>query len=142
MAPSHASASRKKYREYVESALGSAAENPLEKLYGGIVLGGERFVRNVLQQLPTGQLEREGVSYRKSLRAGIRTEDVLLRVCTRHGCSPQDLCRREHRPGYGDLSDETADGCNQQGRWRNVWRVDLLGGRENMPALREEDAGR
>ena len=59
----------------------------------------ERFgcVREVLQRLPADQLEREDVSFRKSLQVGSRAENVVQRVCAHHGCSTQDLNKKEHR---------------------------------------------
>jgi hypothetical protein len=87
----------RKYREYVESMLGEEAESPLCKLYGGIVLGGERFIRNVLQNLPSDQLEYEEVSHRKALRSGIRAEDIVRRICNEQGCVPAGLANAENR---------------------------------------------
>nr|WP_320048346.1 transposase [uncultured Desulfuromonas sp.] len=86
-----------KYREYVESALDQETVSPLEKLYGGFVLGRERFVREILQRLSADQVEREDVSYRKSLQVGHRVEDIIQRVCAHHVCSPQDLNKKEYR---------------------------------------------
>jgi hypothetical protein len=85
------------YRDYVESALGDEAKSPLVKLYGGIVLGSENFVRAVLQKLPAAQLASEEVSYRKALRSEVRAEDIIQQVCARWDCTPQDLARREYR---------------------------------------------
>ncbi len=55
------------------------------------------IVREILQKLTADQVEREDVSYRKSLQVGNRVEDIIQRVCAHHGCIPQDLNKKEHR---------------------------------------------
>ncbi len=38
----------KHYRQFVESALDVEIENPLSKLYGGVILGGTQFIKMLL----------------------------------------------------------------------------------------------
>jgi len=87
----------RKYRDYVESGLGDQEPSPLEKLYGGIVLGRARFVREVLRGLSDQQLENDEVSYRKALQSGEDAEAIIQRICVARGCAPQDLVSEENR---------------------------------------------
>ncbi len=36
----------KKYRDFVEKAIGERLENPLAKVYGGAILGGKTFIKD------------------------------------------------------------------------------------------------
>jgi len=87
----------RKYREYVASAHGEETASPMNKLYGGAVLGGEHFVRGVLQKLPIDQLASDEVSYRKVLRSEVMAEEIVQRVCSEQGCAPADLVKAENR---------------------------------------------
>jgi hypothetical protein len=37
-----------RYRQFVESAIGSEMVNPLKDVYGGAILGGRRFIKDAL----------------------------------------------------------------------------------------------
>ena len=43
--------SKRKYRQYVESMLGQELEDPLKKVYGGMILGRPRFIKRVLERV-------------------------------------------------------------------------------------------
>jgi hypothetical protein len=60
---------RERYKAYVESGLGEDLKSPMEKVYGGMMLGGVGFIREVLNRLENEQVEGVEVSHRKALRA-------------------------------------------------------------------------
>jgi hypothetical protein len=68
------------YRDFVESAVDNDLENPLEKVYGGMILGNENFIRDVLQRLQDKEVPWEEVSSRKDLRRGFEPQEVLAAV--------------------------------------------------------------
>jgi len=39
---------KKRYRDFVDKTIGLKLENPLKNVYGGIILGGVRFIRETL----------------------------------------------------------------------------------------------
>ena len=78
---------RKRYKTFVEAALGEEVESPMKKVYGGMILGGERFIKDVLGKIEEGQLEKEAVSHRKTLRAPYGAEEVQQAVCKHYGIS-------------------------------------------------------
>jgi len=84
------SEARKRYRAFVETALEEEAESPMKKVYGGMILGGESFIRDILGKIEEGELEREAVSYRKALRAPFGVEEVLSAVCKHYGISKEE----------------------------------------------------
>lgn len=81
----------KHYRAFVESNVGADLENPLKKVYGGLVLGGERFIRRTLDRLDERQLESEDVSCRKALQAKHGIGNVVDSVCKELSCTRQLL---------------------------------------------------
>ena len=79
------------YKAFVESGLGEELKNPMEKVYGGMMLGGEGFIHNVLSRLENEQLEAKEVSYRKSLRASFGAEEILSELCKHYGVNLEDV---------------------------------------------------
>ena len=83
--------SRERYREFVEDALEVELENPLKKVYGGIILGKVGFIKDVIQRIEHGQLEKEYVACRKELRAPAKAESVLSSVCRYYRIPREEL---------------------------------------------------
>lgn len=75
----------KQYKTFVEASLGEEVESPLKKVYGGMILGGGRFIKDVLGKISEEQLGKEAVSHRKALRAPYGVEGVLQAVCKHYG---------------------------------------------------------
>jgi REP element-mobilizing transposase RayT len=71
---------RKLYRDFVDVALNYEPENPFKKVYGGIILGNEGFIRGILQRLKDKGVSGEEVSNRKDLRRGLDPQEVLTAV--------------------------------------------------------------
>ena len=85
------SEARIRYRTFVENALGEEAESPMKKVYGGMILGDESFIKDILRKIEEGELEKEAVSYRKALRAPFGVEEVLSEVCKHYGISKEEV---------------------------------------------------
>ncbi len=72
------------YRDFVETAIGETG-NPLQKVYGGMILGDRMFIREALQRVKSERVRSEETSYRKSVRSGLDLEDIMS-VCCEHFC--------------------------------------------------------
>jgi putative transposase len=81
----------KRYRAFVENAMGEEAESPMKKVYGGMILGGEGFIKDILGKIEERELEKEAVSYRKALRAPFGVDEVLSAVCKHYGISKKEV---------------------------------------------------
>lgn len=77
MIASHKKESKKEYRSFVEAGIGTELENPQKKVYGGMVLGGKRFIKETLQRIRSEYLQDEGISERKALRSTHDIEEIL-----------------------------------------------------------------
>jgi len=84
---------KERYRYFVESSITDEQENPFKNLYGGMILGGERFVREILGKLEDGQLETEEISNRKELRRIPVTEELLSAVAQHFDTSSEEMMK-------------------------------------------------
>lgn len=91
MVSAKVSGAREKYRKFVESAIGADLENPLKKVYGGLILGSERFVRVTLDRLQDEQLADEEISCRRALQAGLSKQQLMRAVMRHFQLSPEEL---------------------------------------------------
>ena len=80
-----------KYREFVESSIGAEVSDPLEKVYGGLVLGSARFIRKTLDRLEENRLEDEEITQRRVLRTGTGQKAILEAVTEQLGRAGKDL---------------------------------------------------
>ena len=70
------------YRDFVEKVIGERPESPFKEVYGGMVLGGQHFVKEVLGRLKGEILQREEVSSRRALQGSWRSEKIIDAVCS------------------------------------------------------------
>lgn len=82
---------RKRYKAFVENAMGKEVESPVAKVYGGMILGSDSFIRDILKRIEEGQLEKEAVSHRRALRTNVGVETVLTEVCKHCGISREEV---------------------------------------------------
>jgi len=87
---------KERYRNFVESSIADEKENPFRNLYGGMILGSERFVREVLGNVEDNHLEKEEISNRKDLRR-IPLPKELLAVVAQHFDSRPETVLKEQR---------------------------------------------
>jgi putative transposase len=71
----------KRYKDFVEGVIGIKLKNPLQKVYGGMILGGKRFIKETLNKLNEGDLIREDVSHRRALKTVYSAEEVIEKIC-------------------------------------------------------------
>jgi putative transposase len=86
---------RDRYRSFVERALERELENPLKEVYAGSILGGTSFIRETVDKLEDGVVQREEVSHRKALRTPYEAEEILSVVSELFGTSSAALLERK-----------------------------------------------
>jgi putative transposase len=69
------------YREYVEKGVDEGGRNPLEDVYGGVILGSRGFIKQALGTLKEAALNQEEIARRRELRK-FEIEDVIEAVCS------------------------------------------------------------
>lgn len=83
--------SSKQYQIFVESVIGKELDNPMEKVYGGMLLGGTRFIKGILRRIKDDDFNREDVSNKKAIRASFKIEEVLEAVSSDCNVSRHDI---------------------------------------------------
>jgi len=83
------------YRDYVENGIGEKLKNPLDGAYGGIIVGGEQFIKGVLRTIKEGYIEKAEVSHRKALRSVIGMEEIIEVVCRYFKVSRAEVVKRQ-----------------------------------------------
>jgi len=71
-----------KYRRFVEEGLGKGLESPLKRVYGGAILGGNIFIREILRRMEGKNIQRQDISYRRQLRVTQGVEGILNAICS------------------------------------------------------------
>jgi len=89
------STAKERYRDFVESGMADDKASPFKKLYGGIILGGERFIRTVLDTIENFQLQTEETSSRKELRKIPIPEELVTAVSLHFGSSPETVLKEQ-----------------------------------------------
>ncbi len=83
--------SKNEYRIFVESAIGQELDNPTEHVYGGMMLGGTRFIKNILSTIKDDYLIKEDILNRKALRESFKINEILEAVSNNCNVSIRDI---------------------------------------------------
>lgn len=86
---------RKRYRAFVESAVGEELDNPLKKVYGGMILGRESFIKEILSRIKEEDWQKEEVSHRRALKGALGTKDVLNAISKHYKVSMEEILRNK-----------------------------------------------
>lgn len=82
---------KKKYKEFVERAIGRNDQDPLKEVYGGSMLGGKAFVKEGLGRLKDKITHNDEVSQRRELDAAFGVDRILDSVASHFKVSPEDV---------------------------------------------------
>lgn len=87
----HREDAKKKYKTYVESAIGKEIENPLKNVYGGMILGSTGFIKDILKKLKKEVLRKGEISHRRALRAIYEADEILNVISDYFKTSPDEI---------------------------------------------------
>jgi len=86
----------RRYRDFVESAIGVEIGNPLQKVYGGVILGSRKFIGDTLERLKFERVQMPEISRGKALRSKIDIEQII-RACCEYFRVPREEMLRSRR---------------------------------------------
>jgi len=89
-----------RYRYFIEQEIGQEIESPLKKVYAGMILGEERFIKSALKRVKKAWEEKEEVSDRKRLGSISEVEEILGLVCEVFKVSREEVFHKR-----GDIRD-------------------------------------
>ncbi len=87
---------KKAYRSFVEAGIGRELDNPQKDVYGGIILGGTRFIKETLQTIKTECLQNEEIALRRALRSVYDAEEVIEAVFSYFKIEKKDLIAKKY----------------------------------------------
>jgi putative transposase len=79
------------YQLFVEAAIGQEPDNPMKDVYGGVILGGVKFVKETLKIIKEEYHRKDEVSQRRELRARYLIEEVVKAVSDHLKISQTDI---------------------------------------------------
>ena len=69
------------YRAFVEKGFGEKLDNLFEKVYGGVILGGKAFIKEVLQRLNGQGFQKKEISHRRALGSTTDMDEIVDLMC-------------------------------------------------------------
>jgi len=86
------------YKLFVERGIGEAAQNPLEGVYGGSILGGKIFIKEALGRLKDAIEGKEEISHRRELQSFHESDEIMDIVSGQLEVSRDELLKKR---GWG-----------------------------------------
>lgn len=84
----------RRYREFVERAIGAEVESPLMKVYGGVILGGNEFIRETLETVKEKALGLTEISHGRQLQASWTAEEVVEAIAGEMNVDTEEVLRK------------------------------------------------
>lgn len=88
---------RRRYRAFVEAGMGRELENPAEKVYGGMILGGTEFIKETLRKLKEEYLSKPEISHRRTLQLVETADEIMAAVAGRYETSVEEIMAGRQR---------------------------------------------
>ena len=87
------------YQEYVEQGMIEDIENPFESVYGGMILGSEKFIKATLSRFKDKIIQGDDVSNRRELLTALSYEEIITVLCREFRLTREELfsCKKEQR---------------------------------------------
>ncbi|MBW1862673.1 MAG: transposase [Deltaproteobacteria bacterium] len=83
--------SRKKYMSFVERGREGPLDDPLKKAYGGAILGGKRFIKDVLDRVKPSVIQNRDISHRRELQSAYALDRIVESVAVHFGISTGEV---------------------------------------------------
>ena len=65
--------------------------NPLPKVYCGVILGSQQFIRDALERVRFDRVKSSEVSHRKALRSALGAEEIISACCEHFGVTREEI---------------------------------------------------
>jgi len=69
------------YKCFVEKAVGKKLDNPLKRTFGGVIAGGEMFVKKALGHVAHADVSKSEISNRRELKSLCTPEEIIGKLC-------------------------------------------------------------
>ncbi len=68
------------YKHFVNNAIGAKPDNPLKRIYGGVIAGEDSFIKKILGRLTDVDLTRSDISNRRALKSATAPEEIIDKI--------------------------------------------------------------
>jgi putative transposase len=86
------------YRDFVSGAIGIKMESPLSRVFGGIILGKEEFIKETLEKLGEEDLrQKKGISRAREFKQRYEPGEIMDRVAADLNISPEEVYEKRSR---------------------------------------------
>ncbi len=82
---------KRKYKVFVNSAIGAETESPFKEVYGGIILGRTGFIKETLRRLKGVHLQKEEIANSRALRTIYGIEEIIDMVSNHFHIKKKDI---------------------------------------------------
>ena len=86
---------REEYRRFMEAAIGAETDDPMKDVYGGIILGRVRFIKETLGKIKEDYHRKDEISNRNALRASYEIDEVIAAVSNHFKLSHAEIVNAE-----------------------------------------------
>jgi len=73
-----------RYRYFTEQEIGQEIESPLKKVYAGMILGEERFIKSALKRVKEAWEDKEEISHRRKMNSVSGSEEIVELICDKY----------------------------------------------------------
>ncbi|GBE05495.1 chromosomal replication initiation protein [bacterium BMS3Abin10] len=89
---------KRQYRRFTESAIGEEEPDEiLKNVYGGIILGGTRFIKETLGRIKGEYLSKEGITQRRALRTLHSGEEIIEVIAKLYKVKAEEIRKNKYR---------------------------------------------
>ena len=82
-----------RYRHFVESVIGEKIASPLQGVYGGVILGSKRFIKDALDRVKYERVQSPAVSHSKAFRSTLGLEEIIAACREYFGVTREEIVR-------------------------------------------------
>lgn len=82
---------RRRYRAFVEAGMGLELDNPMDEVYGGMILGRTEFIKETLLKLKEEYLGKPEISYRRTFKSAEIGDEIMDAVAGRCQTSVEEI---------------------------------------------------
>jgi chromosomal replication initiation ATPase DnaA len=80
---------------FVDAAVGREVDNPAKDVYGGMILGKIRFIKDTLRRIKEEYHVKDAISNRKALRAAYGIEEVIEGISSHFNVLKSDVMAKK-----------------------------------------------
>jgi len=78
---------RKRYRDFVERGMEAPLDDPMKEVYGGAILGGKKFINEVLERVKVSVIQNQEISHGRQLQSAYALDRIVESVGVHFGVS-------------------------------------------------------